>query len=164
MNIDKKLLKLAYIIAQESLDPSTQVGAVIYKRWARDMPSGSNNFPDGIEPLPERYQDRDTKLVYTEHAERSAIYNAAKIGFNTNGATLYCPWFACIDCARAIICAGISDVVGHKQALDKTPERWLSSVTIAHAMLKEAGVNLRWYDGKIGGDIAVRFNGEIWTP
>jgi dCMP deaminase len=51
-----------------------------------------------------------------EHAERDAIYKAAFVGMQTEGATLYVPWFACADCARAIIAAGITRVVGNSLA------------------------------------------------
>ena len=56
---------------------------------------------------PEKYQ-------WTEHAERNAIYNAARNGVALEGARLYLNWGGCpcSDCARAIIQVGIQEVIG----------------------------------------------------
>ena len=45
------------------------------------------------------------------HAEMSALCDAARLGIQTKGATLYCTTFPCHMCARHIIAAGISRVV-----------------------------------------------------
>lgn len=49
--------------------------------------------------------------VATTHAEMNAIIQAAKNGVSTKGATLYCRMEPCLDCAKAIINAGIVRVV-----------------------------------------------------
>jgi dCMP deaminase len=46
-----------------------------------------------------------------EHAERNAIYNAARCGTPLEGCTLYVEIMPCMDCARAIVQAGIGQVV-----------------------------------------------------
>jgi deoxycytidylate deaminase len=157
----------AYNAAKESPDPSTQNGAVIPLHHQDDVTinviAHCNTFPDGVAVTPERLADRNTKLAYIEHAERNAILLAAKHGFALNGAIMYVPWFACDECGRAIIQAGIKKVVGHKQMFDKTPERWKASIAHAHAMLTEAGVEMELIDAKIDGP-TLRFNGETWQP
>lgn len=45
------------------------------------------------------------------HAEMNAIIQAAKHGVSINGATLYCTFIPCVDCLRAIINAGIKEVI-----------------------------------------------------
>ncbi len=116
-----------------------------------------NGFPAGVERTPERLE-RPAKYAYMEHAERGAIYRAARIGTPTAGATLYCPWFACVDCARAIIVAGIREVVGHVLPRSKTPERWRESIATAEGMLREARVGMRWLAEPLG--VTIRFDGE----
>ena len=118
------------IAAQEaaagSHDMHTQNGAILVPRAAAYVCVGVNKVPAGIWASPDRLA-RPAKYEYIEHAERMAIYQAARVGTPTRGATLYCPWFACMDCARAIIVAGITEVVGHVRPRAATPERWTSS-------------------------------------
>lgn len=165
---DKDFLWLAYDQAQKkSTDPSTQNGSVLV-RENKDGSSGvialgANFFPYGVKETPERW-DRAVKLNYVEHAERKPIYECAKRGIATNGLTLYCCWYACADCARAIIESGIKRVVGHKQVFDKTPDRWKETIKRAFEMFEEAGIVCEVYDGTIGDGIAVRFDGQIWNP
>ncbi len=90
------------------------------------------------------------KYQYIEHAERLCMYRAARNGLKTEGGILYCPWYACVDCARAIICSGIKECVGLRSVMERTPERWLESVTLAEGMLKEAGVTCTYYEEKLG--------------
>jgi len=163
-------LRKAYENAYDfSDDPSTQNGSVLIPAGhISNLPCfGANHFPHNVEVTPERLADRDTKLFFMEHAERDAIYTAAIRGIPTLNATLYVPWFACADCARAIISTGITRVVGHKQMMDKTPERWVASIQAADVMLDEAGVQRVYYDGPIftaTEHFKVLFNGEFWTP
>ena len=51
------------------------------------------------------------ELCYAVHAEQNAIAQAAKMGINIEGATLYCTHQPCIICTKIIINAGISRVV-----------------------------------------------------
>jgi dCMP deaminase len=163
---DLKWLRYAYSVAADlSTDPSTQNGAVLVDF---KYPGGfaivgaANCFPRDVQESPERWQ-RPLKYSYVEHAERNAIYTAARGGAVTDGLTMYVPWFACADCARAIIQAGIAEVVGHKAIFDKTMERWKDSIAVAHSMLTEAGVRYRMVEGELGAR-SVRFDGALWNP
>ena len=64
---------------------------------------------------------------------------------------------------RAIIQAGIRLVIGHKQMFDRADGRWCESIAYGNEMLREAAVETRLYDGKIGG-VTNLFNGERWEP
>lgn len=151
-------LKTAYEYAAEfSTDPSTQNGAVIV-RDGQILCAGANHFPRDIKESPERWE-RPLKYSYVEHAERNTIYVAAKSGIKTEGTTMYCPWFACDNCARGIIQAGIIEVVGLQRPNDLTPDHWKSSIQVALDMLTEAGIKMRWIDKLVG--VKLRFNGEV---
>ncbi len=158
---DRKYLLQAYSMATHSLDPSTQNGAVVVTQ-RNDVVYGYNRFPPRIHVTDERLS-RPLKYEYIEHAERNVIYKCVQVGIATGGATMYVPWFACVDCARAIIQAGIVRVVGHQRMADETPERWKASIATALGMLDEAGVDVTMVDGVIGGP-RIRFNGEWWEP
>lgn len=156
-NVDVIFLREACkIAAHESEDARTQNGALLR------APNGvfvtaANRFPIGVVSSLER-QEATAKKHYIEHAERGAIFAAARAGIKTAGATLYCPWFACSDCARAIICAGITEIVGHTKPRIYTPDRWKESIEIADGMLAEAGVKCRLIDDELG--VRYLFNGE----
>ncbi|MFX8778102.1 deaminase, partial [Acinetobacter baumannii] len=87
--------------------------------------------------------ERPLKYQFVEHAERNSIFHAAREGSKLAGSTMYCPWYACADCARAIIQAGIKEVVGHQKCFDLTPGHWKESIANAFQMFEEAGVKTR---------------------
>ena len=96
----------------------------------------------------ERYE-RPLKYLYTEHAERNAIYFAARQILE--GSTIYLQWFPCADCARAIIQSGIAKIVidadnyGYDiQNKKEGNKRWEDSFIAAKQMLGEAGVRIEF--------------------
>jgi dCMP deaminase len=148
-------LRMAYEAARDnSEDPSTQNGAVIVSGNSI-ISTGWNHIPLGVKGT----WERPAKYLYVEHAERDSIYTAARHGKCTLGATMYCPWFACADCARGIICSGIKNVVGLRRALDLTPPHWIENVEAANRMLTDGGVDIRWIDDRVG--VTIRFNGNL---
>jgi dCMP deaminase len=153
MNIDADFLRFACeTAARWSDDSTTKTAAVIYSPIAEKSVYGVNHFPPGCD------RNQLLKGLYIEHAERAAIYTAAKEGVATRGATMYAPWFACPDCARAIISAGIETVVGLCELRRLTPPRWQSALEIGDGMLMKAGVNLRWVACKLG--VELMFDGK----
>lgn len=169
---DIYFLRLAYAHARDfSRDPYIQNGAIIVKN-NEIIAFGANRFPDRVRETPERWQ-YPLKAFYPSHAEENAVVYAGRK--NAEGATMYCPWFACDRCAGMIINAGIVEVVGHT-AYDRWYEsyrkcengkpvksKWDESIEHGLIKLKEAGVNLRWIDEEIGG-VSVIFRGELRTP
>ena len=144
----KFFLELAYQVAKtHSQDKNTQVGAVIVdpKNGGKFLTLAGNCLPDRVIQLPER-MDRPGKYQYFEHAERGAIYAAAKLGISLNGCWMFCPYFSCVECARAIINSGIKHVVGDKKLMDMTPERWRESIATAYTLFEEAGVTYEHMD------------------
>lgn len=139
----QRFLILARNIATWSKDPSTQTGCVIV-RDNRILTTGYNGFPPGVADLPERYNDRPTKYKFIEHADRNAIYQAAKQGISLEGATMYITGPPCHDCARGIISAGISTVIwpvrNPFESNTEVKARWSDSLEASFAMLREANV------------------------
>lgn len=169
---DREYLVMAYQAATQSPDPSTQNGAVIpytdlgaefMGRPAERIITACTDFPPGVDQTPDRLV-RPLKYQYVEHAERNAVLKAANLGVSLKGLTMYVPWFACSDCARAIICSGIKKLVGHKKMADDTPDRWKESITHAMNMLKEAGVEMVLLEGDLPEAPLIRFNENLWKP
>lgn len=108
---DSYYLSVCRTIATRSKDPSTQIGCIIVGPAREIRSTGYNSFPRGIvDTIPERHE-RPEKYFWIEHAERNAIYNAARAGTPLEGCTVYVEVTPCMDCARAIVQAGITKVV-----------------------------------------------------
>lgn len=158
---ETEYLELAYKCALRSPDPSTQNGAVIIGVDG-DMVLSCNMFPRGVGVTDYRLQ-RPQKYSYIEHAERNGVYAAAKRGMKLEGATMYCPWFACADCARGIIQSGITRVVGHQAMFDSTPDHWKESIAVANGMMFDAGIDTVLLDVKLNCQ-PILFNESLWYP
>jgi len=130
---NKDYIRLADIYAQASLDTSRKTGCVI-QRGTTTLMHGVNTFPRGVKPR----VDKPEKYVFTEHAERNAIYACARLGHSTEGATIFLTWFHCADCARAIVQSGIKKLVGYEP--DWSEERY--GFKDARTILEEGGVEI----------------------
>ena len=130
MNWDEYFINIAEQVKLKSKDNNTQIGVVIV---------GKDN------EIAER-QDRPEKYFWFEHAERNAIYNAARIGVSTLGTTMYMTCgISCADCARAIINSGISKIILRK-GKGATNPIWQESAQRSTQMFTEAGVIVEYYD------------------
>ncbi len=157
----KELLKSAYSKALESIDPSTQNGAILVNRLGNIILAAVNAFPAGIAETPER-QEKPLRYTFRVHAERNLIYQAAKMNIETDGLTMVCCWAPCTDCAQAIIQSGIKRLVTHQQALERSGG-WRGNIELALEMLHEAGVEVIIYNGRIGAEKVLR-DGIYWEP
>ena len=158
----QELLKTAYLEAQKGTNISTQNSALLIDGQGNIVLSATNSFPNNVKEIKERQEDKSTRYKYSVHAERNVLYLAAKEGIKTEGMTMVCPWATCTDCAQAIIQAGIKKLVTHKQALDRSGH-WKEDIEFAFNMLKEAGVEIVVFDGKMGIGKILR-SGEQWEP
>lgn len=156
MSSDLHFLRVAAGVAKSSSqDTRTQNGAILVAR--RGTVVAANAYPIRRWASGERLE-APAKYRYIEHAERGAIYEAGRCGLRTEGATLYVVWFACPDCARAIIASGVRSVVGSLHARQATPERWIEAVEAGEQMLRDGGVNMRWLADRL--DVTITFDGR----
>ncbi|MCS7316776.1 MAG: deaminase [Candidatus Dojkabacteria bacterium] len=102
---------LAETVATKSKDPSKKIGCVVVGPDNEIRSTGYNGFPRKVIEFEERYHTREEKLKWTEHAERNAIYNAARIGSSLNNCSIFIHGlFPCIECSKAIIQSGIKKI------------------------------------------------------
>lgn len=147
-DIDKlrRFMSLSRAASELSKDRSTKLGAVILGEGFEVRALGYNGFPRGVNDNVEERHERPLKYKWTEHAERNAIYNAARVGTPLEGCRLLLdsPIFICTDCARAIINVGIKQVViFRKEDLDEERvKRWSEDELISREMFAEAGVEV----------------------
>lgn len=133
---------VAMLSASRSKDPGTQVGACIVSPNNRIMSVGYNGMPKGCSdddyPWEREGDALDTKYVFVCHAELNAILNFR--GGNLEGCRIYTTLFPCNECAKALIQAGINEVVYMQ---DKYADTY--SVIASKKMMKSAGVTFREY-------------------
>ena len=135
---DKYYLKSALFLAENrSKDRSTKVGAIIIGDDNERLTDGYNGFPRKINDDIDSRHERPVKYFYAEHAERNAIYNAARNGIRLKDSTLYVTGTPCSDCARAIIQSGIKRVVSLTIDLDSRKD-WGDSMRKSLEMFEEA--------------------------
>lgn len=149
MNWNDYFYSIADAVKKKSKDRYTQIGAVIVGKNKEILSTGYNSFPRGINDTVDERQERPEKYYWFEHAERNAIYNAARIGVSTEGASMYLTCsIPCADCARGIINAGISEIFIHRE-LQPTSSKWSESADRSLEMFKEAGVRINWLDSEV---------------
>jgi dCMP deaminase len=154
MNWNDYFLKIDEQIKLKSKDESTQIGAVVVGKDKEILTTGYNSFPRGLrDDLPER-QERPQKYFWIEHAERNAVYNAARIGVSLKESAIYLTsGLPCADCARAIINAGIKTVYCKRVCTTKNKDKWVESQNMSLEMLGECGVDVVYYDSNLTSEI-----------
>jgi len=141
---DSYYLAVCKVVAQRSKDPNTQVGCVIVGPAHEIRTTGYNSFPRGIrDNVPERLV-RPTKYHWIEHAERNAICNAARCGTPLEGCSIYVEIMPCMDCGRAIVQAGIREVVVSAERMSQySSEYYDQQFGMVEVLFREAGVSVR---------------------
>jgi len=150
---DQLYITMCYLVGMRSRDPQTHVGSIIVDSDNVLVSTGYNSLSRGIEPDKagnRLSREGGEKYFWIEHAERNAIYNAARRGTVLKRCKIYIPWLPCCDCARAVIQTGISEVIVHQNGQDfydeHTNGKWTSSYDRVKNMLLEAGVKLRFVE------------------
>ena len=160
LSFDELWMGMCHLLAQRSPCMSRQIGAVI----VRDnilLAMGYNGPPRGIahcnkRSYSEKYVEEETRkgrcprqvmgfksgegIQYcpAEHAERNAIIHATLTGTNLEGSTMYCSCgVCCLECCKAIIQAGIMEVVLTKR---------IPYDDLGMKLLDEAFIDVREFD------------------
>ena len=143
---DEFFYKMAEVVKLKSKDRSTQCGSVIVGTSNNVLSVGFNGFPRGVNDNVEERHGRPTKYLYTEHGERNAIYNAARHGIKLEGSRIYLSGggLPCADCGRAIIQAGIAEVIVMNQPFEGKGSLWEESMKASETMFSEAGVKVTY--------------------
>ena len=136
---DDYFMGVSLLAADRSKDPSTQVGACIVSNDNRILSTGYNGFPQGCSddefPWNRDESVGETKYNFVVHAELNAILNAG--GKSLVGSRIFVSLFPCHECAKAIIQAGVKEVVYLSDKYNGT-----QSDNASKRMLNAAGVKL----------------------
>lgn len=149
---DELYITMCYLVGMRSKDTHTHVGSVIVDSDNVLVSTGYNSLPRGIEideSASRLSRENGEKYFWIEHAERNAIYNAARRGTTLKNCKIYVPWIPCTDCARGIVQTGISEVIIHQNGQDfydkNTNGKWLESYKKTTDMFNEAKVKMRYH-------------------
>ena len=137
----ESLFDAAIAAARRSPNRVRHVGAVLVPADGSAVLEAHNSFPDGVSDLEDRHAG-DGRLLWMEHAERNAIFAAARKGLRTDGAVLVCTYFPCLECSRAIVQAGIRRL--HTLRPDYADPVWGQSFLVSEVILREGGVTVSY--------------------
>ena len=121
INWDEYFMGIAILASYRSKDPNTAVGACIVNDDNIILSIGYNGAPRGLndDNMPwEREGDfLNTKYAYVCHSELNAILNYRG---NVENTKMYVTLFPCNECAKAIVQAGIKEVIYLSDKYDGT--------------------------------------------
>ncbi len=135
-------VELAIAAANRSPGRPRKVGAVLILDSGRTL-TACNDFPTGVRDVEARHADSE-RLMWIEHAERNAIFAAARAGLSTAGATLVATYHPCVECARAIVQAGITTL--HTLAPNVADPIWGPGFGRSAEILAEGGVRVSYLE------------------
>lgn len=139
-------LSIAEQVKLKSKDRNTQIGAVIVGEDNEILSTGYNSFPRGLNDDLDDRQDRPEKYFWFEHAERNAIYNAARVGTPLKNSIIYITsGIPCMDCARGIVNSGIKKVYCKEVCTTKNKDMWSEQQVRSKTLFEECVVELIFY-------------------
>ena len=162
----QKLFDLAASISEWSQSRKAKVGAVIYDpATMRPLVSNFNELPKGMDYNIEAYHNKPMKGLVWEHAERNAIYLAARRGIVTEGMGMAVNWYPCSGCARAIVQSGITHLIVERP--DLSDPSWAEDFNVAAEVIDAARLHIdilpptRWTPTESSPDLKTRKGGGI---
>lgn len=141
---DDYFLGLARYVNTKSKD-ATKVGCVLVGPNNEIRSTGYNGFPRDVDYSASR-MERPEKYYWMEHAERNAIYNAARMGTALDGCKAYVSWFTCMDCARGLVSSGVTEIVCEEEP-DFQHHKYGEDFRRASDLYREVGVKVRFMKG-----------------
>lgn len=111
-NWDEYFMEITKLVASRSTCDRAFVGCVLVNKDHRIVSTGYNGSVAGNPHCDEiGHTMRDGHCIATIHAEMNALLYCAKEGIPVKGTTAYVTHFPCLNCTKALIQAGIGEVV-----------------------------------------------------
>ena len=109
---DSYSMKITEMVASRSTCDRALVGCVLVNRDHRIVSTGYNGSVSGNPHCDDvGHTMRDGHCIATIHAEMNAILYCAKEGIPTKGTICYVTHFPCLNCTKALIQAGICEII-----------------------------------------------------
>ena len=160
-------LGLATQYAARSHDANTQHACLLVNDQQQLIVAGYNGFPSGSDDysLPnDRSDGNPDKYHCMNHAEESAIFQAARNGVAVSGLTAYITGLPCSNCSRKLVSVGVTNwICGdkfHSSVLDATEIKWRNVWIVQHR------VNIKLVGDKWTKEILNKITPPIneWQP
>lgn len=132
LTLDEYFIEMAHLVKKRGTCRRRQVGAVIV-RDKMVVSTGYNGAPRGVPHCSSETgcltddeaiaQGRRASVCMAAHAEINAIVQAGYNNVSVKGGTLYCTTFPCNFCSKAIVNAGVREIVyeeGYPDELSKS--------------------------------------------
>jgi dCMP deaminase len=140
---DIYFLKLAMLVSERATCPRMHCGCVLV-RDKRILSTGYNgSIPGDVHCEDEGCMIVDNHCVRTIHAEMNAILQCSIHGVSTEGATAYITNMPCTNCSKALIAAGIKQIVIFSDYHDTKAEEFfkIADVDIIRLPMPEKNIN-----------------------
>ncbi|MDX1699379.1 MAG: deaminase [Melioribacteraceae bacterium] len=140
---DTYFLKLAMLVSERATCPRMHCGCVLV-RDKRILSTGYNgSIPGDAHCEDDGCMIVDNHCVRTIHAEMNAILQCSIHGISTEGATAYITNMPCTNCSKALITAGIKEIVIFSDYHDTKAEEFfeIAGVDIKRLSMPETTIN-----------------------
>jgi len=139
---DEYFLKLAMLVSERATCPRMHCGCVLVKD-KRILSTGYNgSIPGDAHCEDEGCIIEDNHCIRTIHAEMNALLQCSIHGVSTKGATAYVTNMPCTNCAKALIAAGIVEIVIFSDYHNTRAEEFLNKAKVKLRRLPMPGKNI----------------------
>jgi dCMP deaminase len=141
---DEYFLKLAMLVSERATCPRMHCGCVLVKD-RRILSTGYNgSIPGDAHCEDEGCIIIDNHCVRTNHAEMNAIIQCSIHGISTQGATAYITNMPCTNCSKALIAAGIKEIIIFSDYHDTKAEEFFNIAKIDIKRLEMPGTFINY--------------------
>ena len=139
LTLDEYFMAMAHLVKMRGTCRRRKVGAVIV-RDKMVVSTGYNGAPRGVPHCSSETgcltddeaiaQGKRATVCMAAHAEINAIVQAGYNNVSVKGGTLYCTTFPCNFCAKAIVNAGVREIVYEEGYPDELSQKILAFTSI----------------------------------
>ncbi len=144
---DEYFLKVAMLVSERATCPRMHCGCVLVKDkqilstgYNGSIPGDGHCEDDGCMIV-------DNHCIRTIHAEMNAILQCSSHGISTQGSTAYITNMPCTNCSKALITAGIKEIVIFSDYHDTLAEKFFN---IANVHIKRLRIPNKDIDYDLG--------------
>lgn len=141
---DEYFLKVAMLVSERATCPRMHCGCVLV-RDKRILATGYNGSIPGADHCEDvGCMIVDNHCVRTIHAEMNAILQCSIHGISTEGASAYVTNMPCTNCAKALIGAGIKEVVIFSDYHDTKAEEFFEKAGVVLRRINQPNIEISY--------------------
>jgi len=127
---DEYFLKVAMLVSERATCPRMHCGCVLVKEKQILSTGYNGSIPGDKHCEDDGCMIVDNHCVRTIHAEMNAILQCSSHGISTQGATAYITNMPCTNCSKALITAGIKEIVIFSDYHDTLAEKFFKIANV----------------------------------